>query len=115
MKVTKPVTAKVCIISKARRLNGETRAYIVNIVHLSSGVQYHLDAAFGGDGPTGPLPLISEQITKNLGLQELRLIYDNMPKQMCKEQKVWTYEYRNAADKPWNSFSSFVELEFFSG
>lgn len=72
-----------------------------------------MDAAFGGDGPTSPLPLISGQITKNLGSQEVRLIYDNMPKQTRKGQKVWIYQYRNAADKPWNSFYSFAELEFF--
>ncbi|CAG8891795.1 unnamed protein product [Penicillium egyptiacum] len=87
--------------------------HIVNIVRLPSGVEYHLDAAFGGDGPTSPLPLISGQIAKNLGSQEVRLVYDNMPKQMRREQKVWIYQYRNAADKPWNSFYSFAELEFF--
>ncbi|KAJ5795842.1 uncharacterized protein N7518_004382 [Penicillium psychrosexuale] len=87
--------------------------HIVNIVRLPSGAQYHLDAAFGGDGPTSPLPLITGQITKNLGSQELRLVYDNMPKQTRKEQKVWIYQYRNAADKPWNSFYSCAELEFF--
>ncbi|KAJ5960734.1 uncharacterized protein N7479_007884 [Penicillium vulpinum] len=87
--------------------------HIVNIARLPSGVEYHLDAAFGGDGPTSPLPLISGQITKNLGSQEVRLIYDNMPKQTRKEQKVWIYQYRNAADKPWNSFYSFAEFEFF--
>ncbi|KAJ5410913.1 Arylamine N-acetyltransferase [Penicillium crustosum] len=48
-------------ITKSRRLNGETRAHIVNIVRLSSGVQYRLDVAFGGDGPTSPLLLISGQ------------------------------------------------------
>ncbi|OQE04270.1 hypothetical protein PENSOL_c001G05273 [Penicillium solitum] len=96
---------------------GEFRgwAHIVNIVRLSSGVQYHLDVAFGGDGPTSPLPLISGQVTKNLGPQELRLIYDNIPKQARKEQNVRIYQYRNAADKPWNSYYSFAELEFFSG
>ncbi|KAJ5163887.1 uncharacterized protein N7500_005717 [Penicillium coprophilum] len=87
--------------------------HIVNIIRLSSGVEYHLDAAFGGDGPTSPLPLISGQITKNLGSQEVRLIYDNMPKQTRKEQKVWIYQYRNGADRPWNSFYAFAELEFF--
>ncbi|OQE46984.1 hypothetical protein PENCOP_c001G08959 [Penicillium coprophilum] len=87
--------------------------HIVNIVRLPSGAEYHLDAAFGGDGPTSPLPLISGQITKNLGSQEVRLIYDNMPKQTRKEQKVWIYQYRNGADKPWNSFYAFAELEFF--
>lgn len=102
-------------ITEARRLNGETRAHIVNIVRLSSSVQYHLDVAFGGDGPTSPLPLISGQVTKNLGSQELRLIYDIIPKQTRKEQKVWIYQYRNATDKLWNSYYSLAELEFFSG
>lgn len=101
-------------ITKSRRLNGETRAHIVNIVRLSSSVQYRLDVAFGGDGPTSPLLLISGQVTKNLGSQELRLIYDNILKQTRKEQKVWIYHYRNAADKLWNSYYSFAELEFCS-
>jgi hypothetical protein len=57
------------------------------------------------------VPLISGQVTKNLGSQEVRLIYDNMPKQTRKEQKVWIYQYRNAADKSWNSLYSFAELE----
>ncbi|KAJ5616494.1 Arylamine N-acetyltransferase [Penicillium hordei] len=48
-----------------------------------------------------------------MGSQELRQIHDNMPKQTRKEQKVWIYQYRNAADKPWNSLYSFAELELF--
>ncbi|CAG7965402.1 unnamed protein product [Penicillium olsonii] len=87
--------------------------HIVNIVRLPSGQEFHLDAAFGGDGPTSPLPLISGQVTRNLGAQEVRLIYDNMPKQTRREQKVWMYQYRNGVEKPWNSFYSFAELEFF--
>ncbi|KGO42339.1 Arylamine N-acetyltransferase [Penicillium expansum] len=90
-------------------------AHMVNIVRLPSGIEYYLDAAFGGNGPTSPLPLISGQVTKNLGSQEVRLIYDNLPKQTRKEQKVWIYQCRYAADKPWNSFTSFAELEFFQG
>lgn len=105
--------ARNYVTTRAQRLNGEKRTHIVNIVRLPSGAEYHLDAAFGGDGPTSPLPLISGQVTKNLGSQEVRLIYDNMPKQTRKGQKVWIYQYRNAADKPWNSFYSFAELEFF--
>jgi arylamine N-acetyltransferase len=91
----------------------ETRTHIVNIVRLPSGKEYHLDAAFGGDGPLSPLPLVSGQVTQNLGLQEVRLIYDNMPKQMRREQKMWIYQYRNGADRPWNSFYAFAELEWF--
>ena len=66
-----------------------------------------------GDGATRPLPLISDQIFSNLGSQEIRLIYGNIPKQTRSEQKVWIYQYRNSKEKEWNSFYSFVEVEFF--
>jgi hypothetical protein len=82
-------------------------------LELPSGVQYHVDAAFGGDGPTRPLPLVSGQIHQNLGAQEIRLIYGNIPKQTRLEQKLWIYQYRNGATKDWNSFYSFGEFEFF--
>ncbi|KAJ5101297.1 hypothetical protein NUU61_003519 [Penicillium alfredii] len=45
--------------------------------------------------------------------QEVRLIHYVMRKQSRPEQKVWIYQYRNGAEKPWNSFYSFAELEFF--
>lgn len=82
-------------------------------MELPSGVQYHVDAAFGGDGPTRPFPLVSGQVHKNLGTQEIRLIYGNIPKQTRPEQKLWIYQYRNGANKDWNSFYSFGEFEFF--
>ncbi|KAJ6111373.1 hypothetical protein N7523_007434 [Penicillium sp. IBT 18751x] len=94
---------------------GEYRGWthIVNIVELPSGVQYHVDVAFGGDGPTRPLPLVSGQVYQNLGSQEIRLMYGNIPKQTRLEQKLWIYQYRNSAAKDWNSFYSFGEFEFF--
>ncbi|KAJ5087209.1 hypothetical protein N7456_010825 [Penicillium angulare] len=87
--------------------------HIVNIVSLPTGEQYHVDVAFGGDGPTQPLQLISGYSIQNLGPQEVRLIHGNMPKQSRPEQKVWIYQYRNGAEKEWNSFYSFGEFEFF--
>ncbi|KAJ5344334.1 hypothetical protein MYU51_003117 [Penicillium brevicompactum] len=87
--------------------------HIVNIVRLPNRQEFHVDAAFGGDGPTSPLPLVSGKITQNLGAQEVRLVYDIMPKQTRPEQKVWIYQYRNGVEKPWNSFYAFAELEFF--
>lgn len=89
------------------------RTHIVNVLELPSGVQYHVDAAFGGDGPTRPLPLVSGQAHKNLGSQEVRLIHGNIPKQTRPEQKLWIYQYRNDPTKDWNSFYSFGEFEFF--
>ncbi|KAJ5979705.1 hypothetical protein N7481_007003 [Penicillium waksmanii] len=87
--------------------------HIVNIIRLHDGQEYHADAAFGGDGPTRPLPLISGKVWPNLGAQEVRLVYGTMPKQQRPEQKVWMYQYRNGADKEWNTFYSFAEFEFF--
>ncbi|KAJ5931098.1 hypothetical protein N7466_006591 [Penicillium verhagenii] len=85
--------------------------HIVNILELPCGTQYHIDVAFGGDGPTQPIPMISG--SKNLGAQEVRLIYGNMDKQSRPTQKLWIYQYRNGSDKEWNSFYSFGEFEFF--
>ncbi|KAJ5701095.1 hypothetical protein N7488_008643 [Penicillium malachiteum] len=90
-----------------------TRTHIVNIIELPTGQQYHVDVAFGGDGPTRPIPLISGSSIQNLGTQEVRLVHGNIPKQSRKEQKLWIYQYRNSADRDWNSFYSFGEFEFF--
>ncbi|KAJ5771617.1 hypothetical protein N7520_002146 [Penicillium odoratum] len=86
--------------------------HIVNILELN-GIQYHIDVAFGGDGPTKPIPMISGSTIRNLGTQEVRLIYGNMSKQSRPSQKLWIYQYRNGVDKEWNSFYSFGEFEFF--
>jgi hypothetical protein len=85
----------------------------VNIVQLPTGEKYHIDAAFGGDGPMRPLRLVSGQPVQNLGTQEVQLVYGNMPKQTRPEQKLWIYQYRNGPTKEWNSFYAFGEFEFF--
>ncbi|KAK1143314.1 hypothetical protein N8T08_006841 [Aspergillus melleus] len=94
---------------------GEYRGWthIVTIVQLPSGETYHVDVAFGGDGPTRPLRLVSGQLVHNLGRQEVRLVYGNIPKQTRPEQKLWVYQYRNGPAQEWNSFYAFAELEFF--
>ncbi|KAL6821502.1 arylamine N-acetyltransferase 2 [Trichoderma camerunense] len=95
---------------------GETQGWthINNIIHLPDGSKFSADVAFGGNGPTLPLRMDkSATIHSNLGSQEVRLVYDVLPKQRLVEPKVWIYQYRNGADKPWNSFYSFLEVEFF--
>ncbi|KAJ5537586.1 hypothetical protein N7494_007065 [Penicillium frequentans] len=87
--------------------------HIVNILELPCRTQYHIDAAFGGDGPTRPIPLISGSTIKNLGTQELRLLHGNISKQSRPAQKLWIFQYRNGVDKEWNSFYTFGEFEFF--
>jgi arylamine N-acetyltransferase len=90
-------------------------AHIVNIVTFATGQQYVCDSAFGGDGPTRPLPLISGQITPNLGSQEVRLVYSpiaQIPARPSGHQKFWIYQYRNSEAAEWNSFYCFTATEF---
>jgi arylamine N-acetyltransferase len=88
------------------------RVHVVNIVTLDDGVKYMVDVGFGGDGATKPLPLVHGHISTNLGSQEVRIAYDNIPGQMPDGQKLWVYQYRNGPSLPWNSFYCFPELEF---
>ncbi|KAL4744796.1 hypothetical protein BDW72DRAFT_208726 [Aspergillus terricola var. indicus] len=88
-------------------------ANIVKLATTTTSQEYHVDVAFGGDGPTRPMPLISGQEFQSLGLQEVRLIYDNIPQQTRLERKFWIYQYRNGPDKAWNSLYAFAEFEFF--
>lgn len=84
--------------------------HIVLIIELSSGDKYTCDAAFGGDGPTVPLPLKDGVATRNLGTQEIRLVHERIPG--SRKHKFWVYQYRNSPQKPWNSFYAFNETEF---
>ncbi|KAF1974415.1 cysteine proteinase [Bimuria novae-zelandiae CBS 107.79] len=88
--------------------------HLVNIVTLTTGEKYMLDVGFGGDAPTTPIPLIPNQVTTNILPQENRLVYDHIGQQVSRtpETKLWIYQYRNGADKEWNSFYAFPLLEF---
>ncbi|KAJ3482099.1 hypothetical protein NLG97_g7656 [Lecanicillium saksenae] len=88
--------------------------HINNIIYLPDGTKYSADVAFGGDGPTAPLPMYDDaRIHQNLGSQQVRLVHDNIDKQQLTEPRLWIYQYRNGQEKQWNSFYSFAELEFF--
>lgn len=87
----------------------------MNIVTLEDGTRWSIDVGFGGDGATRPLPLMEGHITRNLGTQDIRFIRDYIPGQTERtpERKLWTYQYRNSEDKPWNSFYAFSDqVEF---
>ena len=71
-----------------------------------------VDVAFGGDGATKPLPLISGHVEQNLGPQEIRLLYSTISHQIDQSKKLWIYQYRNGKDKEWNSFYAFPDIEF---
>ncbi|KAK4670592.1 uncharacterized protein QC763_213150 [Podospora pseudopauciseta] len=96
--------------------------HLVNILTLPNtnpAQQYILDAGFGGDGPTFPLPLTEHLIHHNtIGTQQIRYTRDWLPDQRFRDEskgalKHWIYEYRNSPEKPWNSYYAFVpEHEF---
>ncbi|OKL60870.1 hypothetical protein UA08_03361 [Talaromyces atroroseus] len=86
--------------------------HVVNIIVLPDGSRYSCDVGFGGDGPTKPLPLISGNTIVNLGLQEVRFQYKVIPGYLTEPQKLWVYQYRNGATKPWSSFYAFGEDEW---
>ncbi|KAI4598407.1 N-terminal acetyltransferase [Pestalotiopsis sp. 9143b] len=88
--------------------------HIVNVVTLDGGARYAVDVAFGGDGPTAPMPLVDGAVQGNLGAQEVRLVRDWASTQVHRvdEAKLWIYQYRNGQDKEWNSYYAFTETEF---
>jgi arylamine N-acetyltransferase len=85
--------------------------HIVNIVTFPTGEKYVVDEAFGGDGPTLPMLLTTNNVTTNLGTQQVRYM-DEPLEQLTTDQKFWIYQYRNGVDKEWNSFYAFTEQEF---
>jgi arylamine N-acetyltransferase len=87
------------------------RVHLVNIVTLETGDKYVVDAGFGGDGPTLPLPLIAHRVHTNLGAQEVRYEYASIP-QFRTDHKFWIYQYRNGQDRPWNSYYCFNETPY---
>jgi arylamine N-acetyltransferase len=88
--------------------------HIVNIVTLSDGSKWMCDVAFGGDGATKPLQLLENEITHNMGTQEIRLVKEHIPAQIDRrpQTKMWIYQYRNSPTQAWNSFYAFHEVEF---
>ncbi|KAI9732674.1 MAG: DUF1279 super [Cirrosporium novae-zelandiae] len=86
--------------------------HTVNIVTLADGVKYMLEVGYGGDGATKIIPLVDNHVIQNIGTQEMRLIYDNIPQQVDKSMKLWICQYRNGPDRPWDSLYCFSEIEF---
>ncbi|KAK1488948.1 hypothetical protein CCUS01_14726 [Colletotrichum cuscutae] len=88
--------------------------HMVSLVGLPDKTQYMIDVAFGGDGATKPIPLKHDQVLRNLGTQEVRLVRGHIPNQVFRTEasKLWIYQYRNGPAKEWNSFYAFSEQEF---
>lgn len=113
---------------RLRDSNGVPSGPFTGFVHLvilltlpsppsPSSPRYVLDCAFGGDGPTLPLPLITNLTHHNsIGTQEIRFSREFIPTQRFRGEgaaKMWLYQYRNGTDKEWNTFYAFdPDFEF---
>jgi arylamine N-acetyltransferase len=84
---------------------------MLNIVTIE-GKKYIVDVGFGSSGPTHPLPLIENEISTNVGDQEMRLLHDTIPDFTQSRQKLWIYQHRNGIDRPWLPTYAFSEMEF---
>ena len=85
---------------------------MVNIVTLQNGNKYMLDVGFGGEGPTRPLPLIEAKVSPGIGMQELRLVRQNILANTDASQRLWIYQTRHSTSDPWKSVYCFTEVEF---
>lgn len=91
--------------------------HLLNVVALGDGTRYALDAGFGGDGMTVPMPLADGRVHHNsVGTQEIRFVRGFIPEQRHRAReanKVWIYQVRNGPEKPWRDFFAFHdEFEF---
>ena len=84
---------------------------MLNIVTIA-GKRYVIDVGFGSSGPTHPLPLVKNEISINVGAQQMRLMHDTIPDFTGLGQNLWLYQYRHNADQPWLPAYAFSELEF---
>lgn len=84
---------------------------MLNIISIE-GKQYVLDVGFGSSGPTHPLPLVEDEVSINVGAQEMRLVHDTIPDFTASSQKLWLYQHRNESNQPWLPTYAFSEMEF---
>jgi arylamine N-acetyltransferase len=84
---------------------------MLNIVTIE-GKKYVQDVGFGSSGPTRPLLLVENEISTNVGDQEMRLMHDTIPDFTHSNQKLWLYQHRNGVDQPWLPTYAFSEMEF---
>ncbi len=93
-----------------RRCTVSDAVHSVNIVTLpdpgraaAGFVRYALDAGFGGDGPTLPMPLVDGLVhaQQHRHLQEIRLVRDLIPVQRWRsaDAPLMVVQYRNGPEK----------------
>lgn len=85
---------------------------MINIVTLTEGRKYMLDVGFGGDGPTRPLPLVENVVSPGIGMQDVRLVKENIAPNSDSSQRLWIYQTRYKPEDQWRPVYCFTELEF---
>ena len=66
---------------------------MINIVTIADR-EYLVDVGFGGGGaPTHPIPLISDQPSRNIGSQSVRLLFSSISDNTRKDKHLWCYQF----------------------
>lgn len=87
-------------------------SHMVNLVTIGS-TKYHVDVAFGADGPVVPMPLDREgSIQPHVRPSAARLQWRNIPGNTDPYQRLWVYENRRDENAEWDIKYCFTELEF---
>lgn len=99
----------------ARVLDGVTWSgfgHMINFVTIDD-TKYHVDVGFGTEGPVVPMPLNhSGTIQPHMKPAASRVQWRNIPGNVDKNQRLWTYECRKNDDSDWEIRYCYTELEF---
>ncbi len=85
---------------------------MINIVIIADR-EYLVDVGFGGGGaPTHPNPLISDQPSRNIGSQSVRLLFSSISDNTRKDKQLWCYQFCHEENRAWIDGYCFTETEF---
>ena len=87
-------------------------SHMVNIVTLTNGERYLIDAGFGNNGPACPLLLEDGHEAQSIPPTSLRLVREKIPATTNPNDQLWTYQQRISPGSDWEPMYSFTETEF---
>ena len=87
-------------------------SHMVNLVTIGD-VKYHVDVAFGADGPVVPMPLDrTGTVQPHISPATARLQWRNIPGTTDPNQRLWVFEHRRNDGAEWDMKYCYTELEF---
>jgi arylamine N-acetyltransferase len=87
-------------------------SHMVNLVTIGE-TKYHVDVAFGADGPVVPMPLDREgTVMPHISPAKARLQWRNIHGDTDPNQRLWVYEHRRNDGEEWEVKYCYTELEF---